>query len=159
MQQAVDALQLLAQQNGIMLTITPCRWQVWCDADRIVQTLINLVSNAIKFSLSGTTVWIEAKGVEKAKDRRQEESTHQFTDSPAHILFSVADQGRGIPADKLESIFGRFQQVDASDSRNKGGTGLGLAICQQIIELHGGKIWVESRLGHGSTFYFTIPLP
>ncbi|HEY9901087.1 MAG TPA: ATP-binding protein, partial [Candidatus Sericytochromatia bacterium] len=71
----------------------------------------------------------------------------------------VSDRGRGIPADKLEAIFGRFQQVDASDSRQKGGTGLGLAICRSIIEQHGGQIWVQSTPGAGSTFFFTLPLP
>jgi signal transduction histidine kinase len=75
-----------------------------------------------------------------------------------NILFQVRDQGRGIPPEKLESIFGRFQQVDASDSRQKGGTGLGLSICKSIVEQHGGHIWVESVLGEGSTFYFTLPL-
>ena len=78
--------------------------------------------------------------------------------SPSHILFSVQDQGRGIPADKLETIFGRFQQVDASDSREQGGTGLGLAICQSIVQQHDGQIWVESTWGQGSTFFFTLPL-
>jgi signal transduction histidine kinase len=71
----------------------------------------------------------------------------------------VKDQGRGIPADKLEVVFGRFQQVDVSDSRSKGGTGLGLAICQSIVQQHGGHIWAESTLGEGSTFYFTLPVP
>ncbi|NJR62056.1 MAG: diguanylate cyclase, partial [Cyanobacteria bacterium CRU_2_1] len=79
--------------------------------------------------------------------------------SSPHILFAVKDQGRGIPTDKLETIFGRFQQVDASDSRQKGGTGLGLAICQSIVQQHGGAIWAESALGVGSTFYFTLPMP
>ncbi|WP_392436153.1 sensor histidine kinase [Chlorogloeopsis fritschii PCC 9212] len=74
------------------------------------------------------------------------------------ILFTVRDQGRGIPSDKLETIFERFQQVDVSDSRSKGGTGLGLAICKSIVKQHGGKIWVESRVGEGSTFYFTLPI-
>ncbi|MGJ3254551.1 MAG: sensor histidine kinase, partial [Elainellaceae cyanobacterium] len=73
------------------------------------------------------------------------------------IQVQVSDRGRGIPADKLESIFGRFQQVDASDSRRRGGTGLGLAICKSIVKQHGGKIWVESVLNEGSTFSFTIP--
>jgi signal transduction histidine kinase len=73
------------------------------------------------------------------------------------ILFSVADPGRGIPPDKLAAIFERFQQVDASDTRQKGGTGLGLTICKTIVQQHGGEIWVESTLGQGSTFYFTLP--
>jgi CheY-like chemotaxis protein len=76
---------------------------------------------------------------------------------PTEATFAVVDTGRGIPDDKLESIFGRFQQVDASDSRQKGGTGLGLAISRAIVEQHGGRIWVESTLGQGSTFYFTVP--
>ncbi|MCV3216642.1 ATP-binding protein, partial [Plectonema radiosum NIES-515] len=75
-----------------------------------------------------------------------------------HLLFKVKDQGRGIPADKLESIFGRFEQVDASDSRNYCGTGLGLAICRTIVQQHNGKIWVESVFAEGSIFYFTLPL-
>jgi signal transduction histidine kinase len=73
-------------------------------------------------------------------------------------LFTVNDQGRGIPEDQLESIFERFHQVDASDSRKKGGTGLGLAICQSIVQQHGGQIWVKSTLGEGSRFCFTLPI-
>jgi two-component system sensor histidine kinase VicK len=69
----------------------------------------------------------------------------------------VEDHGRGIPPEKLEIIFDRFQQVDASDARMMGGTGLGLAICRTIIEQHGGRIWVESTAGQGSVFSFTVP--
>ena len=76
----------------------------------------------------------------------------------SYVLFKVTDTGRGIPADKLESIFEPFQQVDASDSRAKGGTGLGLAICRSILQLHGGYIWAESTSGEGSRFYFTLPV-
>jgi len=83
------------------------------------------------------------------------------TPPPIHsptLLLSITDTGRGIPANKLQSIFNRFQQVDAVDSRQKGGTGLGLAICKNIVEQHGGEIWAESSVGVGSTFYFTLPL-
>lgn len=73
-------------------------------------------------------------------------------------MFRVQDQGVGIPEDKLETIFDRFQQVDASNSRSQGGTGLGLAICRGILQQHGGQIWVESKFGEGSTFCFTLPL-
>jgi signal transduction histidine kinase len=114
---------------------------VWVAPDTIIQTLTNLLSNAIKFSPSNTTITLTA----------QPQSDH--------VLFQVKDQGRGIPADKVEAIFGRFQQVDVSDSRQKGGTGLGLAICQSIVQQHGGRIWAESTLGEGSTFYFTLPVP
>ena len=74
------------------------------------------------------------------------------------VLIAVTDRGRGIPGDKLETIFERFQQVDTSDSRQKGGTGLGLAICRSIVEQHGGKLWAESILGEGSTFFLTLPV-
>jgi hypothetical protein len=74
------------------------------------------------------------------------------------FTFSIADQGRGVPDPNLETIFGRFSQVDASDSRDKGGSGLGLAICQSIVQAHGGRIWVEKNDPVGSRFLFTIPL-
>jgi len=140
MQQAVDSTQALATQQRISLIVTPTDAEVWATGDAIVQTLTNLLSNAIKFSPADSTIHLSA------------ENQTDF------VLFQVSDRGRGIPADKLELIFGRFQQVDASDSREKGGTGLGLAICRSIVERHGGKIWAESILGEGSTFCFTLPL-
>ena len=110
------------------------------DRDRILQTLTNLLSNAIKFSERGSTVKVQVK--------RQNGSA----------LFCVSDHGRGIPSDKLEVIFDRFEQVDASDARQKGGgTGLGLAIARSIVQQHGGEIWAEGKLGEGSAFYFTVP--
>jgi PAS domain S-box-containing protein len=112
---------------------------IWADSDRVVQTLTNLVSNAVKFSPPGTTVNVTAV-----------EAAHEVT-------FSVRDEGRGIPAEKFETIFERFQQVDASDSRDKGGSGLGLTICRSIVRQHGGEIRVESVMGSGSAFHFTIP--
>jgi signal transduction histidine kinase len=141
MQQAVESIQALAAQQQISLIVNPTDAEVWATGDAIVQTLTNLLSNAIKFSPAGSTIHLSA------------ENQTDF------VLFQVSDRGRGIPADKLELIFGRFQQVDASDSREKGGTGLGLAICRSIVEGHGGKIWAESILGEGSTFCFTLPLP
>jgi signal transduction histidine kinase len=72
------------------------------------------------------------------------------------VRFSISDRGRGIPRDKLETIFERFQQVDASDSRLKGGTGLGLAICRGIVQQHGGRVWAESAPNEGSTFYVEL---
>jgi PAS domain S-box-containing protein len=140
-QQAVAVVQAIANQQNITFNIRPTNAQVWAAADAIVQTLTNLLGNAIKFSPADSTITV---------------SVEQQTN---HVLFQITDQGRGIPADKLEAIFGRFQQVDASDSRTKGGTGLGLAICRSIIDRHGGQIWAESTLSVGSTFFFTLPLP
>lgn len=139
MQQAVDGIQAIATQHQISLVIISTDAEVEAAADAIVQTLTNFLSNAIKFSPVNSTIVLSVE--------------HQID----CLLFQVSDRGRGIPADKLELIFGRFQQVDASDAREKGGTGLGLAICQSIIERHGGKIWAESILGEGSTFCFTLP--
>jgi signal transduction histidine kinase len=73
------------------------------------------------------------------------------------VTISVVDPGRGIPADKLETVFGRFQQVDASDARLKGGTGLGLAICRTIVHQHSGRIWAERNPVRGSTFRIYLP--
>ncbi|HEY9851717.1 MAG TPA: PAS domain S-box protein [Leptolyngbyaceae cyanobacterium] len=134
---------------------------LYADSDRLTQVLTNLLSNAIKFSPPGTAVYLSAE-LQTASlfptERVEKLSSALAISHPPLILFKIKDQGRGIPSDKLESIFGRFQQVDASDSRTKGGTGLGLAICQSIVLAHGGRIWVESSVGEGSTFYFTIPI-
>jgi signal transduction histidine kinase len=132
-------MQEMARQQNITLAAEPVSISVWLDPDYILQVLSNLICNAIKFSNPGNNIWL------------------QVSEQDEQILFAVRDEGRGIPPNKLEIIFERFHQVDASDSRQKGGTGLGLAICRQIIELHGGKIWAESTLGQGSTFYFTLP--
>ena len=139
MQSAADGVLSMAEQVGVRVVVQPVQATLWLDVDRITQTLTNLLGNAIKFSLPSTTVTMSGT----------------FTDE--HFLFAVADQGRGIPQSQLEKIFERFQQVDASDSREKAGTGLGLPICRSIVEAHGGRIWAESGDGVGSTFFFTIP--
>jgi PAS domain S-box-containing protein len=141
MQQAVEILHPLAEEDRIILDCVALPVQIWVAPDRLIQTLVNLLSNAIKFSSVGSRVALTAQ--------------HQSN----RILFQVQDQGRGIPPDKLETVFGRFQQINSSDSRDKGGTGLGLAICRNIVQQHGGQIWVESVVGQGSTFSFTIPMP
>jgi two-component system sensor histidine kinase VicK len=137
--QATEAMQPMAQQLEVALITKPVNIPIWVDADYILQALTNLLSNAIKFSSQGGKVWLTIEYWER------------------EVLFRVRDEGQGIPADKLESIFERFHQVDSSDSRKKGGTGLGLAICRKIIEQHGGRIWAESVPGQGSTFSFTLP--
>ena len=148
---ATDVVSDLAQNASIPLTVETVSTRLWADPDRIVQVLTNLLSNAIKFSPTGSTVSLSTELV------MQLEGEPPTNHSAPYLKFQVRDQGRGIPTDKLETVFGRFQQVDASDARNKGGTGLGLAICRSIIHHHGGQIWVESTLGEGSTFYFTLP--
>jgi signal transduction histidine kinase len=105
----------------------------------VVQTLTNLLGNALKFSERGGRVVASAS----AED--------------GHVVFRVRDQGRGIPQDKLALVFEPFAQVDSSDAREKEGTGLGLTISRAIVERHGGRIWAESREGRGTTVLFTIP--
>ncbi|MDJ0648356.1 MAG: ATP-binding protein [Xenococcaceae cyanobacterium MO_188.B19] len=148
--EAVQTMQAMAQEQQVKLVVEPMRLSVWADYDYIVQTLTNLISNAIKFSPPNTTVWLSANKELPQRKRKKHRNISK-------IIFAVKDHGQGIPGDRLETIFERFQQVDSSDSRKKGGTGLGLAICRQIIEGHEGKIWAESCLGAGSTFYFTLP--
>ncbi len=150
MQRSLAVMQSSAQAAGVQLVVQPLSKQIWVAPDRIIQTLTNLLSNAIKFSSVGKTVTLSAAIKRQALGIREVPSSQ--------IIFSVQDQGRGIPAEKLESIFGRFQQVDGSDSRDRGGTGLGLAICKSIVQQHGGQIWVESRWGQGSTFFCSLPL-
>lgn len=109
------------------------------DADRILQVLTNLLSNAIKFSPAGSTVAVQI---------------HSDVNS---LLVKVVDQGRGIPADKLDAVFDRFQQVEAGDASKKGGTGLGLAICRSIVLQHGGAIWAQpNQSGPGTTLWVQL---
>ncbi len=140
MRQASEEMTAMGRDAGVTLSVEPLDAPLHADPDRVVQTLTNLISNAIKFSPSGGSVDVSA--ARRGRD----------------VLFQVRDSGRGIPQDQLENVFGRFQQVDASDSREKGGTGLGLAICRSIVRQHGGEIWIQSEgAGKGSTFFFTLP--
>ena len=109
------------------------------DPDRILQVLTNLLANAIKFSPPDTCVEVHLAA------------------APGVLHLRVADQGRGIPKDKLEAIFDRFQQVESTDARQKGGTGLGLAICRTIVQQHGGSIWAERNLPRGTCFCVDLP--
>jgi signal transduction histidine kinase len=101
--------------------------------------ITNLLSNAVKFSPRNSTVSVLMRPDVNG------------------VTISVVDPGRGIPADKLETVFGRFQQVDSSDARLKGGTGLGLAICRTIVHQHSGRIWAERNPVRGSTFRIFLP--
>jgi signal transduction histidine kinase/CheY-like chemotaxis protein len=137
-----------AREKGLDLILrfapgTPAR--VIGDPGRIRQILINLSGNAVKFTTKGH-VFLSVECEER-------------TDEQARLRFSVADTGIGIPASKLSHIFERFTQADASTTRKYGGTGLGLSISKQLAELMGGKMGVESKVGEGSRFSFTLPLP
>ena len=186
LEQSADAMQALAQQHGIEIQIQSMPISIWVDPDYIIRTLTNLIGNAIKFSPSGNLIrltvepYIKSQPVEphiksqKASPKEPHVKTtfkaisNKVTSNKAtskipstsnkQALFCVQDDGQGIPSHKLAAIFERFQQVDSSDSREKGGTGLGLTICRKIVEQHGGRIWAESQFGQGSRFYFTVPL-
>src|SRR6202035_3069518 len=133
-----EVVRGIADEQGVRIDLRPIPGPVLGDFDRLVQVLVNLLSNAIKFSPAGSEVTVSARALEETIELR------------------VEDRGRGIAAADREIIFERFQQVEASDSRQKGGTGLGLAICKSIVEQLGGDIGVESEEGVGSVFWIRL---
>jgi two-component system sensor histidine kinase VicK len=141
LRRAAELQQSTAGRTGITFRIDAQPLSVFVDGDRVQQTITNLIGNAVKFSPRGSEIRLGATML-----------------GDDQVVFEVEDHGRGIPPDKLELIFERFEQVDASDSRTMGGTGLGLAICRAIVAEHGGRIWAESKVGEGSTFFFSMPL-
>lgn len=136
---AVGEIEGLAQASMVTVETVAAHGRVVGDSDRVVQTLTNLLGNAIKFSASGGVVRVGS------------------SEQAGRVRFQVADEGRGIPEDKLERIFERFEQVDSSDTRVSGGSGLGLAISRGIVERHGGRIWAESQPGVGTVVSFDLP--
>lgn len=128
-----------ANEHDLKLDISKTDLVVRADQEKLIRVLFNLIGNAIKFSPKGGTISVKAE---------QNEDYARIT---------VSDEGRGIPKEAIGSIFERFQQVK-DEHAGKGGSGLGLAICQSIVQLHGGRIWVESEVGRGSNFVFLIPL-
>ncbi len=138
--QALDGMAGLASSAGVELRAEAQSFLLPADPDRLQQVLGNLISNAIKFAPANSPVRVQA----------------QLQDGEAE--FRVIDQGRGIPAAMLDSIFERFRQVQNGDAIEKGGTGLGLPICRGIVHQHGGRIWAESEPGAGSTFVVRLPL-
>ena len=141
--EVVEALRPVAAEKVIALeaTIREPSILVWADRDKINQVLTNLIGNAIKFTPVQGRVTVSAS-------RNGGES----------VQVSVSDNGPGIPPDEKEKIFAKFYQVAEANGENSKGTGLGLAISKGLVELHGGKIWVDSESGHGSTFSFTLPV-
>jgi signal transduction histidine kinase len=135
------SLRSLAATKGLDLVTAVSPDLPLCvgDGKRITQCLMNLAGNALKFTREGR-VEIRVEGQGEA------------------LLFAVSDTGIGLPADQVETIFEEFRQADVTVSRDFGGTGLGLSITRKLVELHGGRIWVESEAGKGSTFFFSIPM-
>jgi signal transduction histidine kinase len=134
-------LRPLAADKGLefVATVPADTPLAYGDFGRITQCLMNLAGNSIKFTKAGKVeIAVESKG-----DR---------------LVYKVVDTGIGIPPDKLDSVFQEFKQTDATIASEYGGTGLGLSISKKFVEMHGGRIWVESELGRGSTFIFEIPL-
>jgi two-component system phosphate regulon sensor histidine kinase PhoR len=137
---AADRMKMQAERAGLKLSIK-CEDDlpnIHADKSRLEQVLVNLVHNAVKFTRPGGEVSLEVESADSG------------------IRFAVRDTGVGIPAESLSRIFERFYRVDKS--RTGSGTGLGLSISKHIVEAHGGRIWAESEEGHGSVFYFVIPV-
>lgn len=136
---SADAVKGLAEPRHINIEVPQTNVQVLADSDRLVQVLINILSNALKYSPEHSTVTVAVK------------------EEPTVTRVSIIDQGPGIPKEYLSKVFERFEQVKGDEIAKKKGTGLGLAICKAIVEQHGGMIGVDSVLGEGATFWFTIP--
>jgi PAS domain S-box-containing protein len=162
-ERACDGMALRAHKKGleIMCHIMPdVPTRLVGDPTRLRQVLVNLIGNAIKFTEKGE-VFIEVKKRESGSEELPSgggDSEPEAHKKSIELVFSVTDTGIGIPADKLDKIFESFTQVDASTTRKYGGTGLGLTISKRLVELMEGRIWVESDVGRGSTFYFSTKL-
>jgi signal transduction histidine kinase len=137
--EVVDEMRMRTEAHYFVVDLPSELPRVWADARRIRQVLTNLIGNAIKYTKAG-------------------QITVAFEVEQDHVVVSVSDQGEGIPPEYRDKIFERFFQVDGASTRRVGGSGLGLAISRGIVEAHHGKIWVESAVGKGSTFRFTLPL-
>lgn len=152
--QLVDMFRVKAAEKGIELFFIVDRSVpldgLEGDSSRIGQILINLVANALKFTEHGAIV---------VKVQRAAEGTEAVEgEGQIRLQFSVQDTGEGIPEDKVPELFKPFTQVDGSSTRRHEGTGLGLTICQRLVELMAGRIWLSTRVGEGTTFYFTVLL-
>lgn len=133
--------QARVPEHRLVLKLPKRLPKVYIDARRIRQVVDNLIDNATKYSQPGTEVTIKAKKTE------------------AELIISVSDQGAGIPEENLDRVFDRMYRVEQEQSANQpGGIGLGLSICQSLIEAHNGKIWIESKVGEGTTCFFSLPL-
>ena len=149
-QNAINITQAIAKQKNLTVDFVtdPDLPLVSCDKDRLVQVVTNLLSNAIKFTPEEGRIDVEAKVAEAGESG----------EAPGMAVVSVSDTGIGIAPENLEAVFEKFKQVGDTLTDKPQGTGLGLPICKEIIEHYGGRIWVESELGKGSTFSFSLPV-
>ena len=134
---SVELLAPLASGRGLALTsdLPPPDVRTFCDRERILQVLSNLIGNALKFTAEGGSIRVSAR-------ERQRE-----------VTFAITDTGCGIAGDQLPHIFDRYWQAKSA----RDGIGLGLSIAKGIVEAHGGRIWVETKIEQGTTFFFTLP--
>lgn len=138
---SMELMEKMSDRHDIEFIVPADLPEVRIDRHKIIQVLNNIINNAIKYSPQGGKIRIKADPLE--------------TD---YVTVSVSDEGVGMPAENLPSIFPAFYRVDHPETRDVGGAGLGLTITANIIQMHGGTIWVESEAGKGSTFYFTLPI-
>ncbi len=136
-----EQLKYLIRNHNFQTNIPPDIPLIYADEVRIGEVITNLVSNAVSYSEKGTSIKLEAFNNENT------------------VTITVTDEGIGIPAYHLDKVFDRFYRLESGVARRRGGTGLGLSICKGIVEAHGGKIWVESTVGKGSKFSFSLPVP
>jgi two-component system sensor histidine kinase VicK len=127
------------KQYSIKREITKRDLWVEIDQDKFMQVVDNIMNNAIKYSPDGGVI------------------TARLLETHNHVILSITDQGLGIPQKDIGHVFDRFYRVDKARSRKQGGTGLGLAISKEVVEALGGRIWVDSLEGKGSTFYISLP--
>ena len=145
----------LVPSNCLHVEVPPDLPAVLIDKHRVVQVLNNLVSNAAKFSEPGTKIIIGASYHDESAAAGSDEQA--CPELSRKVVVWVSDEGKGIPSDRLNRVFEPFYRVEASSTSTSSGSGLGLSICRRLVEAHGGKIWVESELGTGSTFFFSLP--
>ncbi|HEY1764129.1 MAG TPA: ATP-binding protein [Opitutaceae bacterium] len=142
-QDAIDDLRPRARARNVELeNLVPSSLHVLADNDRMRQVMFNLLDNAIKYGRADGTTKVDGRVLENGR-----------------VEISVEDDGPGIPKESQERIFERFYRVDKARSREQGGTGLGLAIVKHVVQAHGGEVWIESTVGSGSRFTFSLPTP